>query len=112
MDHVAPRCDVRSAKCAVLDELIVVAYLLSKLIHRCASSGYIWWLRTKSSPRDGSGSPTRRTAALSGAAPRPDTAVAGLPPTPDPAIRKLQNSVQRYCRHPPWGDLYESGLAL
>ena len=44
--------------------------------------------------------------------PRPDTAVAGLPPTPDPAIRKLQKSVQGYCRHPPWGDLYESGLAL
>ena len=68
--------------------------------------------RTERSSRDGSGIPTRRTAALSGAAARPDTAVAGLPPTPDPAIRMLQKSVQGYCRQPPWGDLYESGLAL
>ena len=76
--------------------------------------GYIWWLRARSdrSSRDGSGITTRRTASLSGAAPRPDTAVAGLPPTPDPAMRKLQKSVQGYFRHPPWGDLYESGLAL
>ena len=37
---------------------------------------------------------------------------AGLPPTPDPAIRKLQKSVQGYCRHPRWGDLYEYRLAL
>ena len=68
--------------------------------------------RTERSSRDGSGIPTRRTAALSGAAARPDTAVAGLPPTRDPAIRKLQKSGQGYYRHPLRGDLYESGLAL
>ena len=72
--------------------------------------GYV--ARTERSSRDGSGIPTRPTAALSGAAPRPDTAAAGLPPTPDPAIRKLQKSVQGYCRHPRWGDLYEYRLAL
>ena len=38
-----------------------------------------------------------------------DIAAAGLPLTPDPAIRKLQESVQWYCKHPPRGDLYELG---
>ena len=76
--------------------------------------GYIWWLRarTEGPPRDGSEVPTRRTAALSWAAHDILAAAAGLPPTPDPAIRKLQKSAQGYCRHPPWGELYESGLAL
>ena len=91
--------------------IAVPSLLLSKLyrinviwIHR----GYV---RAPKAPHvgNGSGIPTRRTAALSGAAPRPDTAAAGLPPTPDPAIRMLQKSLQGYCRHLPWGDLYELG---
>ena len=58
------------------------------------------------------GGPHEAYGRFSGAAHDILAAAAGLPPTPDPAIRKLQKSVQGYCRHPPWGDLYESGLAL
>ena len=68
--------------------------------------------RTEGPSRDGSEVPAIRKAALSWS---PAAGYrgrgAGLN-APDPAIRKLQKSVQGYSRHPPWGDLYESGLAL
>jgi hypothetical protein len=95
-------------------QFIAVPSLLLSKLGTYNVIGYIWWLRarTEGSPRDASGVPARRTAALSWAAHDILAAAAGLPPTPDPAIRKLQKSLQGYYRHPLRGDLFESGLAL